>query len=94
MKKEKNTKQKPKQISPEEFLRRFENGESVLEYTDPESTIVVDGSTARINVDFPTWCISALDDESTRQGISRQALIKTWIVARLDDLKAKNKKTI
>ena len=38
----------------------------------------------RVNVDFPTWMVTSLDAEATRLGITRQAVIKTWIAERLD----------
>jgi hypothetical protein len=38
----------------------------------------------RVNVDFPIWMVSSLDAEASRLGITRQAVIKTWIAERLD----------
>ena len=38
----------------------------------------------RVNVDFPTWMVASLDAEAIRLGITRQAIIKTWIAERLD----------
>ena len=38
----------------------------------------------RVNVDFPPWMVSSLDAEASRLGITRQAVIKTWIAERLD----------
>ena len=38
----------------------------------------------RVNVDFPTWMVSSLDAEASRLGITRQAVIKTWIAERID----------
>jgi len=35
-------------------------------------------------VDFPKWIIAALDREADRIGVARQALIKMWIVERLE----------
>jgi hypothetical protein len=37
----------------------------------------------RVNVDFPTWMIQALDKESRRLGVTRQSIIKVWIAERL-----------
>ena len=37
----------------------------------------------RINVDFPSWVIDALDREAARIGITRQSIIKVWLVERL-----------
>lgn len=38
----------------------------------------------RVNVDFPTWMIDALDKEAARLGVTRQSVIKTWIADRLE----------
>lgn len=38
----------------------------------------------RVNVDFPKWMVASLDAEASRLGITRQAVIKTWIADRLD----------
>jgi hypothetical protein len=37
----------------------------------------------RVNVDFPTWVIEALDAEAKRIGVTRQSIIKMWIADRL-----------
>jgi hypothetical protein len=37
----------------------------------------------RVNVDFPSWVIEALDREAQRLGVTRQALVKLWIAERL-----------
>lgn len=42
----------------------------------------------KVNVDFPAWVVAALDREAQRIGIARQALIKVWIVERLEGTKA------
>jgi hypothetical protein len=73
-----------KTISAKSFDKKFEKGESVLDYLD------LDKSLRRVNVDFPEWTIHALDQESARLGVSRQALIKTWITEKIDSI-AKNK---
>ena len=54
----------------------FERGESVLDYFETENK--------RVGVDLPPWAIRGLDREAGRRGITRQALIKTWLVDRLD----------
>ncbi|MCB0404176.1 MAG: hypothetical protein KDD51_05275 [Bdellovibrionales bacterium] len=45
--------------------------------------------TKRVNVDIPVWAIRELDRESERRGITRQALIKTWLIDRIDALKGR-----
>jgi hypothetical protein len=37
----------------------------------------------RINVDFPTWMVDALDREASRLGVTHQSIIKIWIADRL-----------
>ena len=38
----------------------------------------------RVNVDFPTWVVEALDRDARRLGVTRQALVKLWIAERLE----------
>ena len=37
----------------------------------------------RVNVDFPAWIVAGLDRHARERGVTRQALIKTWIADRL-----------
>ncbi len=37
----------------------------------------------RINIDFPTWMVKKLDEEAQHIGVSRQAIIKTWLAEKL-----------
>lgn len=69
---------KPKSISAEEFDKKFDAGEDISEHLDFAA------ATKIINLSLPLWVIKALDDEAQRIGIDRQAVIKTWIVERLD----------
>lgn len=46
--------------------------------------------TRRVNVDIPLWAIKELDKEAGRRGITRQSLIKTWLIDRIDALKVQN----
>ena len=57
---------------------RFDSGESVLDYFE------YDIQTKRINVDIPNWAIEALDQEASRRGVTRQSLIKRWIIDKID----------
>jgi hypothetical protein len=41
----------------------------------------------RVNVDFPEWMLAALDQEASRVGAARQALIKVWLAERIEQLK-------
>lgn len=66
------------------FDRRFDDGESIVDALDMSTATRVNLTIKRVNVDFPVWMIAELDREAQRRGISRQALIKTWLADRLD----------
>jgi len=63
--------------------KRFDDGEEVLDYFDTGNAI------RRLSLDIPTWAIEKLDKEATRRGITRQALLKNWIVDKLDSIDGK-----
>ena len=71
-----------------DFDRAFDEGENVIDELEVENARRVNYETRRVNVDFPAWMIRALDQESRRLGITRQALIKLWIANQLDRKKA------
>jgi hypothetical protein len=75
---------KSKTISAKELEDKFDRGEDVLEHFDVRKAKMVAPHIQRVNVDFPVWMVRRLDLEATRLGITRQALIKTWIGAELD----------
>ncbi len=62
---------------------RFESGHDRLEEFDMEQ------GTKMVNVELPLWTIKALDKEATRRGVARQALMKMWLVDRLDAIHSK-----
>lgn len=39
----------------------------------------------RVNVDFPSWVVDSLDREANRIGVTRQSIIKIWLVERLEE---------
>ena len=83
MKKEKSTRETTK---AENLEKRFDAGEAVLDYFETENVI------RRVSLDIPSWAIERLDNEAGRRGITRQALLKTWIVDKLDALQEKSEK--
>lgn len=70
-------------ISAEEFDRRFDEGEDISDHINWSSVRKLNIEAKRVNVDFPTWMVNGLDREARRLGITRQALIKTWIAEKL-----------
>lgn len=55
--------------------------DSVLDYFDTKNAI------RRINLDIPEWAILALDQEAERRGVARQALVKNWLIDKIDEAK-------
>ena len=68
-----------------ELDRKFDEGiEEVLGEFNPGSETRPNRPAKRVNVDFPEWVVRELDKEARRVGVTRQAIIKTWIAKRLD----------
>lgn len=61
-----------------------DNKEDVLKYFDRSSAKRINQKQKRINVDFPEWVINSLDREANRIGVTRQSIIKIWLVERLE----------
>lgn len=75
------TKVNKQKITAEEFDAKAEAGENVSEFFDADS------GTKRFNVDMPIWALRELDAEATRRGITRQSLVKGWLIDQLDALR-------
>ena len=72
-------------MNAEDLDQIFDEGTAdVLHHFDLDSAIRPARPVQRVNVDFPTWMVIALDAEAKRLGITRQSVIKTWIAERLD----------
>ena len=61
-----------------------DNREDILEHFDLFSAKRINQKQKRINVDFPEWVIRSLDREASRIGVTRQSIIKMWLVERLE----------
>ena len=73
-----------KTVTAEELDRRFDDGEDVREHFDWENPRRPGLETKRVNVDFPQWMVTRLDQQARRRGVTRQALIKLWLADRLE----------
>ena len=73
-----------KAISTEEFDRRFDDGESIVDYLDLSTARRPGRESTRVNVDMPQAMIRRLDEHAKKRGVTRQALIKMWLADRLD----------
>jgi macrodomain Ter protein organizer (MatP/YcbG family) len=63
--------------------KKFDNGEDISRYLDIARAERTNQKQKRVNVDFPSWMIHALDKEADRLGVTRQSIIKVWISERL-----------
>lgn len=66
-----------------EFDRKFDDGEDMSAHVDWSRARRPNIESKRVNVDFPAWMVSGLDQQAKRLGITRQSLIKMWIADRL-----------
>lgn len=71
-------------MKAEEFDRRFDEGEDIIEFLDLARSKRVAQEQKRVNVDFPIWMIDSLDREAKRLGVTRQSIIKIWLAERLE----------
>ncbi|MBN1458457.1 MAG: CopG family transcriptional regulator [Armatimonadetes bacterium] len=67
-----------------EFDKRFDQGEDVTDALDVAAARRPLQTMRRVNVDSPPWMVESLDREAARLGVTRQSLIKIWIVERLE----------
>jgi len=71
-------------MTTEEFDERFDAGDDVSTVLDTAAVQRPGLAQRRVNVDFPTWMIEALDLQAKRLGVTRQSIIKVWIAERLE----------
>jgi len=72
-------------MNAEEFEEKFDaDQEDVVDDLDLSTARRVNQEQKRINVDFPSWVLEALDREAARIGVTRQSIIKVWLVERLE----------
>lgn len=67
------------------FDKKFEdNQEDLLDVLDLKTIKRPNQAQKRVNVDFPSWMLDALDAEAQRMGVPRQVIIKVWLADRLE----------
>lgn len=71
-------------MKAKDFDKKFEKDqEDIVDDLDLSSARRVNQAQKRINVDFPSWVVESLDREAARIGVTRQSIIKVWLVERL-----------
>jgi len=71
-------------MKAKDFDTKFDEGaDDINDDLDVKSARRVNQQAKRINVDFPAWVVESLDREAARIGVTRQSIIKVWLVERL-----------
>lgn len=67
-----------------DFDKKFDQGKKdIIDDLDLSTARRANQEQKRINVDFPAWVVDSLDREAARIGVTRQSIIKVWLVERL-----------
>jgi len=73
-------------MKAKDFDEKFDaNKEDIIDELDLSTLKYPNQKQKRINVDFPLWVIDSLDREASRIGVTRQSIIKLWLVERLEN---------
>ena len=71
-------------MKTKDFDKKFDEGqEDIIDDLDLSTARRTNLEQKRINVDFPAWVVESLDREAPRVGVTRQSIIKVWLVERL-----------
>lgn len=74
-----------------DFDKKFnDNKQDIVDDLDLSTIKRSNQNQKRVNVDFPSWVVDSLDREASRVGVTRQSIIKLWLVERLEE-KAANR---
>ena len=78
-------------MKAKDFDKKFDDNKTdIIDNLDLSTVKRPNQGQKRVNVDFPSWVIDSLDKEASRVGVTRQSIIKLWLVERLEE-KAANK---
>ena len=81
-------------MKAKEFDKKFdENKTDIIDDLDLPTLKRPNQQQKRVNVDFPVWVIDSLDKEAGRVGVSRQSIIKLWLVEKLEQIALKRRST-
>ncbi len=73
-------------MKAKDFDKKFDDNEvDIIDDLDLSTLKRPNQTQKRVNVDFPIWVIESLDKEANRIGVTRQSIIKIWLVERLEE---------
>jgi len=73
-------------MKAKDFDRKFDDNEiDIIDDLDLSTLKRPNQIQKRVNLDFPAWVIDSLDKEANRIGVTRQSIIKVWLVERLEE---------
>ncbi len=71
-------------MKAKDFDEKFDQGDfDLIDDLDLSSGRRVNQGIKRINVDLPAWLVDSLDQEASLMGVTRQSVIKVWLVERI-----------
>ena len=71
-------------MKAKDFDEKFDLGNrDIIDDLDLSTARRINHEQKRIDVDFPAWVVESLDREAARIGVTRQSIIKAWLVERL-----------
>ena len=70
--------------------KKFNDNQDISDVLDLSKAKRPNQEQKRVNVDFPTWMITALDKEAKHLGVTRQSIIKIWLAERLEKVASNN----
>jgi|GEM_PF-819436 len=71
-----------------DFEKKFDEGnKDIVDDLDLSQARRFNEKHKRVNVDFPTAIVEAIDELASLVGVTRQSLIKVWIAERLQEEK-------
>ena len=74
-------------MKAKDFDKKFdENKTDIIDDLDLSTLKRPNQQQKRVNVDFPVWVIDSLDKEAGRVGVTRQSIIKLWLVEKLEQI--------
>ena len=74
-------------MKAKDFDKKFDaNKTDIIDELDLSTLKRPNQQHKRVNVDFAVWVIDSLDKEAGRVGVSRQSIIKLWLVEKLEQI--------